>query len=158
MSPIPRELVAWKGPTLSSQRLAFLDEAWSHIGKTCLWAQKGPSMFDCSGLVTYSSWATGGPDWRFDVNAAGLWDKCPHVGYFEAAPGDLVFYVAPRGDRRHVIHVTILLANWQVLSASGATSAITTKEAADRMGAKVRLHDSVWYRPGLIGFRHLPHL
>ena len=156
MIMIPTELIESRGRPISPKRMAFLEQAYSHLNKVCLWGQKGPDMFDCSGLVTYSLWATGNEDWRAFTNAAGLWEKTQPVSFFEMIPGDLAMYVPSYGDRTHIIHVVIMLAGWQVLSASGATSTITSRDGALKVGAKVRTHDSIWYRPGFVGIRRLP--
>ena len=154
---IPSELLESRGRSISDTRRACLERAYSHLGKVCLWGHKGEDdMFDCSGLVTDALWFITGDDWRATVNAAGLYDKTTPVSHFEASPGDLAFYVSAKGNRERIIHVVFVLGNWRVLSASGATPLITTREGAIRSGASIRLHDSIWYRPGLVAIRRLP--
>jgi len=63
--------------------------ACSQAGKPYVWAQDGPSSYDCSGL-TLASWAKVGV--YLYHNAAVQYDSMKHVSRANLKIGDLVFY------------------------------------------------------------------
>lgn len=130
-------------------RERFCQIALKHIGDAVVWNQKGPNVFDCSGLVTFSLWAAGGPDFRVTHNSQRLANGTPNIitGPVEARPGDLVFF---GHDFDKVSHVGIWMAGGHCLSADGATPKI--KDLATALSFpthRVRLHDSVLFRKDL---------
>lgn len=137
---------------LGPQRAAFLDWLVRHAGKPCLWAHKGPDIFDCSGLVTAGLRAIGVR--RFDPNFTNtdkLWAELPETP--TPHPGDLVFY---GGLKPHdVEHVMVWWGDGRVYGACGATQRILTLQEALATGARVRFR-KLRYRKDLRGFRRSP--
>ncbi len=138
---------------MSIARGRFCQIALSKIGNTVLWAQRGPDVFDCSGLVAWALRGVGGLDRRATHNAQMMADETPDlrtaIGPLEPLPGDLCFYGR---DAAHVIHVAIWLAGDKVLSADGATSRVLDlKSALANPTARVRLHDSPKFRRDFLG-------
>lgn len=133
-------------------RSRFVALALEQLGKPVLWSQKGPDVFDCSGLVTHCLKLVGGPDLRALFNSQRLADETPDLEtgrpfVIEPLPGDLLFYgLAPNG----IEHVAIVLAGGKALSADGATShqlKLDVAKADPR--CRVRLHDRFAFRPDL---------
>lgn len=116
------------------------------LGKDVLWGKKGPSAFDCSGLCTWLLDKVGGPDLTHKFRAQDLFDHSRSLvkGQTDTPlPGDWTFYgMGPNT----IVHVAIWLAGGHVLSADGATSAITDLATARAAGAAVRIHPSIRYR------------
>jgi cell wall-associated NlpC family hydrolase len=137
---------------MSTKRIAFLGWLLRQSGKVALWGQKGPDLFDCSGLVT-RGYVEVGVD-CFDplfTNTDKLWKELEPV---EApAPGDLVFYGGERPD--DVEHVMVFWGGGLVLGACGATPKIRTAQMAREKGARVRLR-RLHYMPRLRGYRRSP--
>ncbi len=133
---------------LSGVRMAFLGHARAQLGKPCLWGAKGPDAFDCSGLVTHCLLLCGAPDMRGMWRAQRLYDETPIVLMDEFRPGDLAFY---GNASKGIVHVAIMAGvGMGVISASGATPAITRLEDAKRNGCDVRIHSKPRYRPDFI--------
>lgn len=107
---------------------------------------------DCSGLVVELLLAAGVVSKGFDSNAHGLW----HFPAFTkaAAPqfGTLCFF----GSEAFVSHVGFCLNETQMLEAGGGTSQTTTKEAAVKQNAFVRVR-LIKSRKDLVGYRHPPY-
>lgn len=125
----------------------FVDAVKAKLGSTVLWAQRGPTVFDCSGLFTYCLKEIGGPDFTHLENAQGLYNGTRALGAPETdqpLPGDAVFY----GHGPDTItHIAVLIENGRVISADGATSHITTLAMAQANPAnRVRLHPSMLFR------------
>ncbi len=119
-------------------RTRFCQLALALLGKPVLWGAKGPDAVDCSGSVTSSLLATGGPDLRQTHNAQRLFNEAHQLAGADPLPGDLIFY-GP--DAQHVEHVAILLAGGKVLSADGAQPSVhTIEEALQHATYRVRLH------------------
>ena len=144
---------------INARRLQFCQWALQQLDATVLMSAKGDfwvdprgqvqrlgigdqPVFDCSGLVTCAIRAVIGKDHRDTHNAQRLWDEMPAVT--EPEPGDLGFFGS---DAKNVIHVVISLSGGHVLSADGATRAVSTLAGARARGAKVRVHQRVeFYR------------
>ena len=130
-----------------SRRIRFVNSALKHHGEVVLWG-----ALDCSELVCLSFKDVGGPDWTKTHTAQTLHDEATRalVGTEEAEPGDLVLHGYHDVDGKlHVTHVGILLVGGKVLSADGATKRITTRAHAEAAGARVRVHDTIFYRQDL---------
>jgi cell wall-associated NlpC family hydrolase len=135
---------------------AFLLCALGHAGKPYVWGRKGPEEFDCSGLVTYSLWEAGGPDWRFSGgDCAHLWAKldeyvpeAPVLGAVVVPVGMLAFY----GPPHHPSHVMVQAHEGKVFGATGGGRQTVRPEA----GACVQYKPTLLYRPDLRGYRQLP--
>ena len=128
-----------------ASRARFIQLAMEQLGKPVLWAQRGPSSFDCSGLVGYALELAGlSPTIRYSHNAQMMANEC---GESEPKPGDLCFYgLGPA----NIEHVAIYLEGGKALSADGATSHITRLDMAMANPAnRVRLHDSWTFRRDL---------
>jgi cell wall-associated NlpC family hydrolase len=117
-------------------------------GQPVLWASKGPSVFDCSGLVTFAFREAGGKDLRHTHNSQALHDAARELGPTEKPqPGDLAFYGA--GPDK-VSHVAVIDTYGGVISADGATSAITSLAVSMNNPAnRVRRHRSADFRKDL---------
>ncbi len=102
---------------------------------------------DCSGLCIELLQAAGVFPKGFDANAAGLWNFA-----FEktTAPrfGSLVFFGVPA-----VTHVGFCLNELLMLEAGGGGSQTTSREAAAKQNAYVRVRP-IKSRKDLVGFRH----
>jgi cell wall-associated NlpC family hydrolase len=129
-----------------SRRDSYVHLVIDQLHKPVLWCQKGPDVFDCSGLATWALWRVGGPDMRHLENAQALYN---HTRQFAPkttdapVPGDLVFYGSGPDS---IIHVATWLAGGNVVSADGASSHIKDLATARAAGAMVRLHSKVEYR------------
>lgn len=136
--------------TAPLSRFRFLEVATAQMGKPYVWGAKGPDFFDCSGVVTFSLKAIGGPDWRETHSSARLFDVSAPVDV--PKPGDLAFYKAAG----KVTHVMVVLGHLDgsamVFGASGGGSQTTRPTAS----AFVKLKPDANYRPGFAGFRRLP--
>lgn len=135
-----------------SARTRFVQLALSKLGSTVLWNNDGPNVFDCSGLPSWSLKAVGGLDLRATHNAQRYADETPDLATAFGAlplPGDFAFYGSDAG---HVIHMVIWLADGRCLSADGASSyQRDLKTAQANPSNRVRLHDSLSFRRGLLG-------
>ena len=134
-----------------SKRLAFIDWLLRQEKKVALWGQKGPEMFDCSGLVTRGFVEIGLttafiPNF---TNAAKLWSNLPATD--KPKPGDLAFY----GDEHRIKHVMVVWGDGRVYGACGATPEITTRAKAIEEGAMVRFRKP-GYRKDFRGYRRSP--
>lgn len=136
---------------------AFVWWCLEQLGAPVLWAAKGPDVFDCSGLVTAALRACGWKDWTTTHNTDRLWAELERPPF--PAVGDLAFWwssVEGAQERGDVEHVAVLLPNGWVLTADGASSRIRDLAEAKRTGARVRVRDSVTYRPRFAGYRANP--
>jgi murein DD-endopeptidase len=136
-----------------NKREKFCELVIGTVGAPVLWGARGPTVFDCSGLVAWALHKAGGPDWRRTHNAQRMANELPATVTPE--PGDLAVY---GGGAKAIIHVVVLLAGGHLATASGARSAIITLADAQASGAQVRLRqlDSYNRRRGdLIGYRSL---
>jgi cell wall-associated NlpC family hydrolase len=129
----------------ASARVRFVAAVEAKIGNAVLWGQKGPDVFDCSGLFTWALKEVGGPDLRHTENAQGLFDLTRELGPGELPlHGDAVFYGA---DEHGIIHVAVYRGDGSVVSADGATSHITSLAVAMANPAnRVRVHKSMLFR------------
>lgn len=148
--------------TDSEKVQVFLSAANGRLGCVSLWGAKGPDTFDCSGLVSWSllmagfqspSSAKGKKRWSANLNwnAQRMANDLPHFNDIRLArAGDLCFY----GDSwDKVTHVTIFLGDEGCLSASGATSKVTSLErATQNKAARIRKHTQARYRSDFLGW------
>lgn len=144
-----------------SSRERYLAAVVALLGKPVLWRMKGPLAYDCSGTVTASMKAIGGPDLTLIENSQALHDHSralqPELGTTEKPlPGDLVFYgTSPLG----IVHVaTVDELGTGVISADGATSHIDPKmlgfsqalaKAMANPANRVRRHARIDFRKDL---------
>ncbi len=139
---------------MACQRIAFIEWLIKQEDKTCLWAKKGPDMFDCSGLVVCGYEAVG--QHRFNsglTNTDRLWNGLKVTGCPEQ--GDLVFYGGT--GPFDVSHVMVWWGDGRVYGACGATPKITDSELARRKGCRVKFREHSKYRQGdFRGFRKSP--
>lgn len=136
-----------------SKRLAFLDWLLQQENKTALWAQKGPDLFDCSGLVT-RGYVECGVTTSFIPNFTNtdkLWNSLPSTD--KPRPGDLVFYGGERPN--DVSHVMVWWGDGRVYGACGATPKIDSAKEAVAANAKVRFRKP-GYRNDFRGYRRSP--
>ena len=87
----------------------ILDEARSHIGKSYVWATRGPKTFDCSGFVYYVFKQFG---YNFSPSSRNQYTLGTKVERKNAKKGDLIFFHS-RKHPRDVGHVGII---WDVKS------------------------------------------
>lgn len=128
------------------KRNQYVHLAIEQLNKPVLWGQKGPDVFDCSGLCTWLLWRIGGPDIRHLENAQALYEHTRELAPKTTdapVPGDLVFYGY---STEAISHVAIWLAGGHVISADGATQRIHDLATAKAAGARVRLHPSIDFR------------
>jgi hypothetical protein len=135
----------------------FLEYAQTLQAMPYVYGKKGPLCFDCSGLVTYSLWKVGGPDWRYTHNAQDLADVLKPVIRPDAAAILLAVYGL---DDEHVDHVMITVGDGRVYGACGGGPECKTLDLAFRLGARVQFRSRPDYRQPphgspLIGFRAL---
>ncbi len=98
-----------QGTTANAKIQSVISLAKQQIGKPYVWAGKGPSVFDCSGLMYYVFLnATGRNigDWTVPQESAGR-----QVSTSQLQAGDLVFW----GKRGNTHHVGLYLGNNQYL-------------------------------------------
>lgn len=133
-------------PAYATARDRYIAELELLLGKPVLWAQKGPDAFDCSGSVTWCLWKAGGPDLRHLDNAQALYEATRGLMPIAEKPlkGDLVLYgYGPT----QIIHVASVDQFGGVISADGATPAITSlQQALANPANRVRRHADINYR------------
>lgn len=140
---------------LDLARANFCTIAEARIGCVTLWGQKGPRLFDCSGLVAWSLLKAGfesaihkiDMNWNAQRMANDL--SSDQLEQSQWQEGDLAFYGS---SWSHVVHVAIVWTGGQVLSASGATSLVKTIEEAKALPrARVKIESKVKYRKDFLG-------
>lgn len=135
---------------LRPTRAEYVAECLALIDTWYRWGGKDPrSGLDCSGLVTYSLGYLGGPDVRSTHNTTMLWMVCPKTE--RPRKGDLAEYDG---------HVAVLVEQrrdglWVVVTAAGGGPDCTTKQIADKRGARVRVRKSHLYRADFRAFRSM---
>lgn len=132
------------------RRTLFLARALSFIGTPYLWNGKTPTGVDCSGLVTLALWEAGGPDWRATHDSERLYAVLPPVK--SPLPGDLAFYGRPDD----IDHVMVWLPLGLVFGACGGGRTTTSVAEANRVQARVKVRESLHYRPDFQAFRSMP--
>lgn len=129
------------------KRLAFVRACLRRYGEPVLMGG-----LDCSELVALGEMDVGLPDRRLTHRAQDYYDQNPRTD--EPKRGDLGFW-GPTEVR--VVHVGIALDDGahHVLSADGATKAVTELAEALRRGAQVRIHTGTsWYKSfAFLGWR-----
>ena len=105
--------------------------------------------YDCSGLVTTSILAAGGPDLRMTWKALTFWLEAPLPLGGEQRRLRLF------GTNGEVDHIAIELGGDYQVEASGGDRTTTTASIAIKRGAKVRISDISEGRRDFIGYRSL---
>jgi cell wall-associated NlpC family hydrolase len=141
--------VAWGEPVLvggpppppGADRLVQV--ALAQVGKRYVWGAKGPSTFDCSGLV---SWSYAQIGILIPQGTAGQWPGMRSVGPGQLRPGDLIFFAIAGGG---IDHVGLLAdvngdGRWDLIHAANPT-----------LGVRVdyNVFASAYYQPRIRGFR-----
>jgi cell wall-associated NlpC family hydrolase len=85
-----------------------LQAALTRRGDPYVWAEAGPSEFDCSGLVV---WAFAQEGITLPHYTGSLWNSGEHVSRSQLEPGDLVFFFAD------ISHVGIYIGNGLMIDA-----------------------------------------
>lgn len=101
--------------------------------------------YDCSGLVTASLLAAGGPDWRSTYNAKRLYDVSMPIELSDLSPGDLAFYGTKANSpvTGHLVsHVAVCFGGPNMIEAMGGTSQCLTPAIAKATNASVRAHNN----------------
>jgi NlpC/P60 family len=145
--------------TVPTYRDRFLAAVVALLDMVVLWGAKEGNATDCSGSVTRSLKAIGGPDLTHCDNAQKLHDETRMLGAGptdQPLPGDLVFYGFPPTAAElevnpsagpHIEHVAVVDEFGGVISADGATSHITSFDVAQANPAnRVRRHPTRFYR------------
>jgi cell wall-associated NlpC family hydrolase len=94
-------------PAVSGRAGVAVTFAYGALGKPYVWAEDGPSGYDCSGL-TLAAWRAAGVS--LPHNAAMQWDVVAHIGRGSLQAGDLVFY-------SDLGHVAIYVGSGKVIHA-----------------------------------------
>jgi cell wall-associated NlpC family hydrolase len=143
-------------------REAYLVNLMKYIGIPYVWGAKvARNGLDCSGLV-WSSLLDLDIAPHFALNAQGLMEyyipRAPAVKERFTDLGDLIFF----GDEHHVHHVGMCLNADVMIEAAHGGPDVTSKEIAQKKGAKVevnsvfrlndlfcilRPNDLPWFRP-----------
>lgn len=93
--------------------------ALNQTGKRYVWGAKGPEVFDCSGLMT---WSYAQINIRIPQGTAGQWPGMRSVSASEIQPGDLIFFAVASAGR--IDHVGMLVGDvngdgkWDMVHAS----------------------------------------
>lgn len=94
---------------------AVISTAKAQIGKPYKHGAKGPSSFDCSGLISYV-WKQALGSSAMNWNSASQSYKGTKVSLKAAQPGDLIFW-SSNGSNTGVYHVAIYIGNGQYIVA-----------------------------------------
>lgn len=98
-------------PATTGNAQSVINLAMAQIGKPYVWGTKGPSSFDCSGLMNYVFKQAAGRDiggWTVPQESAGY-----SVSLSSLQPGDLLFWGAQRGS----YHVALYIGDGQYIHA-----------------------------------------
>ncbi|MET0403051.1 MAG: NlpC/P60 family protein [Cystobacter sp.] len=151
-------------PLLVKSLDAFVEAAIAKQFRAYGWGQKGPSQYDCSGLVTASILEAGGPDLRQTHNSQVMYlppkdTPKAHRGFAPATwkkggPVLLAFYGK---DDFSVEHVMLALPDGRAFGACGGGRKTVTLADAARDRAFVRYQPTHNYRRqrDLLGYREL---
>ena len=125
---------------------------WTPSGLVPLPSDAGARAFDCSGLVSWAMYISGGPDHRATHNAEAMFRAYPPTELYDRA--HLRFY----GKPDHVTHVAIAVpinntGVWD-LEAAGGDHTVTSWVEAKYKNAKVRFAPPK--RLDFVGTRALP--
>lgn len=107
--------------------------AMKFIGTWYSWGGAAPDGFDCSGYMVEVLKSVGKIERKSDYTAQQLYDMFPKSdkpGY-----GKLAFW---KKDGK-VVHVELLINNWQTVGASGGGRNTVTREDAIRDGAFIKV-------------------
>jgi cell wall-associated NlpC family hydrolase len=105
-------------PPVSGRAGVAVAYAESKVGDRYVYAQTGPSEFDCSGLV-YAAWRAAGVS--IERDSMEQWASLPHISRSELEPGDLVFYYpGPSGPG----HVAMYIGNNEIVQALNPNAGI----------------------------------
>ena len=98
-------------PATTGNAQSVINLAMAQIGKPYVWGAKGPSSFDCSGLMNYVFKQAAGRDiggWTVPQESAGY-----SVSLSSLQPGDLLFWGAQGGS----YHVALYIGGGQYIHA-----------------------------------------
>ena len=123
----------------------MIEYAKSFLGKPYIWNGNGVIGVDCSGLVCEVLKAFGYI--KIDMTANQLWTHYKANRTQTEAYGTLVFF----GTKDTATHVGICLGSGLMIEAGGGGRTCTTPEAAERLGAMVRIRP-IKNRRDLLGF------
>ena len=125
-----------------ASRLAQI--ALNQVGKSYRWGAKGPEVFDCSGLA---SWSYAQIGLGIPQGTAGQWAQLRSLDAASLQPGDLVFF---RTEFGAIDHVGILVGD---LNGNGQWDMVHA--ASPRLGVQLvyDLFESTYYGPRVAGFR-----
>jgi len=145
-------------PEPHPERAAFLAHLLRLMGVPYIYGGRNTNGVDCWGLIALAYKEAGGSvrliAWWTDVawNTLGKLDS-----EAELQPGDLAFYGG--AGPKDVAHVMVCLSNGLVMGASGGDSTTKTIPEALRVGAKVKVFESLTaynkQRGDFRGFRRL---
>lgn len=109
--------------------VALATEAQRHVGKRYVWGAAGPTTFDCSGLVVYSSLRAGEgiPRW----SSAMMKERTQWIPKSQMRPGDLMLIHDP------VTHVGIYVGNDRVVHAANSSTGVINSPVS-------RYRNSTW--------------
>lgn len=99
-----------------------LKAAASRIGSPYVWGGTGPKVFDCSGLVGWSFEQAG---ISLPRTAAQQFLAGPHVPYYDARPGDLLFWTYDPTAPNFVDHVALYVGGGMMLVAAHAGTVVS---------------------------------
>lgn len=112
--------------------------AWQNFGQPYKWGGDDTiDGFDCSGFVQELLYSVGALNPSIDRTAHGLWEHYEEVRVETPYDGCLVFFWNPA--RTIIVHIEFCLNEELRIGASGGGSKTTTKEAAARHNAYVKV-------------------
>jgi cell wall-associated NlpC family hydrolase len=125
------------------------DYAMKMVGLPYIWAGDDPILgLDCSGLTIELLQAAGVLPQGFDTTAHGLWASKFFKSVEKPTFGALAFFGRPE----EVTHVGFCLNELQMLEAGGGGSQTTSRDAATKQNAYVRVR-KIDNRKDRVGFK-----
>lgn len=91
-----------------------IQKALSVQGSPYIWGAKGPSTFDCSGLIY---WAYQQAGITVPAGSWMQWSAGKRVPVDQAQPGDLVFWAHDPSQPESIHHVALYMGNGQIVQA-----------------------------------------
>ena len=131
-----------------SDREIGLSAILPYIGTWYSWGGDNPDGFDCSGLAIEFLKSVNKFPRSLDGTAQDLWARYKSQRVDKPSRGCLVFWKNSEGK---AIHVEVMLNNHLAIGASGGGSKTTTKEAAIKANAFVKVR-SIYTRKNILGF------
>lgn len=131
-----------------NRRDAAVAYALLYVGTWYSWGGDDPSGFDCSGLITEVGQSVGAIGRKEDYTAEG-WRQLAiacGAGIPAPIPGCLVFF-----GEREASHVAIAINSWQMIEAAGGGRHVTTKDAAIKANAFIKVRP-IRSRKNVLGY------